>query len=604
MVDFPDDALTAPHPASAAQIDCLMATLADRGIKRVSWTYYGDDRGGYHMPAGIERMHPDTPLDFDQNQWANFAATHRQLGNPLRVAVDAAHRHGLEIYAYFKPYETGISIVLPEGSPQAERFGLLPHIGGQLAWLDPFVVEHPELRIRRRTDDIPQDVNTARIGSIALTKSDDGPTRITADHLQIWTSEDNYQYTQRDIEFTCDERVEPSPAAVYDVYGNLVTEAGAPVRVLTLSGLDLDARFVLVTTDFTEGEPDFGNAWHRLMTVYDLDGRELPGVFATGTEIWFSRWENFRTGGLTFDTGRGPEVIALDRPNACAAASGTTSSRHHLFDRPVGYIAYTRGRNAYLPGALCETEPRVREFWLACIASMLDAGVDGIEVRVENHSCHTDTPDDYGYNDVILSQLPDGIPPARSEVARVRGEAYTAFLWDAAALTRAQGKTMRVTLNVDWFRETADDRPGSRKLAYPANIDFQWQRWIDEGLLDAAVLRPFAKPFDGIFQSDPVAQDMIRRCQKAAIPITVNRYVWGNEGLIDEYRKVRDDSRFAGFILYEVWSYMSLNDDDAWEFATPPDGSRGSDVDGSIDAIRAATANRVLQVIREHGGNA
>ena len=53
----------------------------------------------------------------------NRLGTIRALGQPIRVAVDAARRHGLEIYAFFKPYETGISMIFPEGSPEARQYG-------------------------------------------------------------------------------------------------------------------------------------------------------------------------------------------------------------------------------------------------------------------------------------------------------------------------------------------------------------------------------------------------------------------------------------------------------------------------------------------------
>ena len=46
----------------------------------------------------------------------------------------------------------------------------------------------------------------------------------------------------------------------------------------------------------------------------------------------------------------------------------------HLVDPDTGFIAFARGRNEYLSGALCETEPQVQEFWLSCIEGMLDMG--------------------------------------------------------------------------------------------------------------------------------------------------------------------------------------------------------------------------------------
>ncbi len=64
---------------------------------------------------------------------------------------------GLEIYAYYKPYETGM-MTFPEGSTEAAMYGRLGRIGGRIAWVNPFVADHPHLRIKRREDDLPPDL--------------------------------------------------------------------------------------------------------------------------------------------------------------------------------------------------------------------------------------------------------------------------------------------------------------------------------------------------------------------------------------------------------------------------------------------------------------
>ena len=136
-------------------------------------------------------------------------------------------------------------------------------------------------------------------------------------------------------------------------------------------------------------------------------------------------------------------------------------------------------------------------------------------------------------------------------MAAVRGDAYTDFLSRAKRLINGRGKAMRINFQVDWYRP---DPPRQRRLAYPANVDFQWQRWIEEGLADEAVLRFFALPFDCVFD-DAVAQDLIGRCRAKGIPVTVNRYI-DPETLADEVQRVRQDGRFAGFILYETGSFL------------------------------------------------
>ncbi|NLX07317.1 MAG: hypothetical protein GXY33_19430 [Phycisphaerae bacterium] len=532
LVDFLDDAIVTPFPLTAAHLDSMMALLKARGIRRVSWGYYADARGGYRGPGKTGGPFAD---------WHNITRTYQGLGNPLKVAAEAAHRHGLEIYAYYKPYETGPAAALPEGSPEAAEFGLVDQIGGRLCWFDPFVVQNPHLRIKRRTDDLPANVATRPVCAIRLIKKDDTPTRITAEHLQIWTSPDNYRYKPLRVKFDLQESVEPSSHEVVDIQNNVLTRKGDPVRVLTLSGFSLTDKYILVTTDFEDETGDFTNSGDDILRPLDADGGEIPCVFAPGHAIYFSEESDFRNWGLGFDHGYGRRTITLDVSNA----SGKT-----------GLIAFARGRNDYLPGALCETEPAVQEFWLRCLDEIIAAGVDGVDFRDENHSTHTDFPHDYGYNDVVLAECRrrGGISPAA--VAAVRGDAWTEFYRKAKAKLAAAGKRMRINFQVDFLRPNP---PAGRWLAYPFNLDFQWRRWIDEGLLDEAIPRFFSCPFECLYNDD-VTREIIDRCRSRNIPLTVNRYVHWND-LAGELRRVRDDERFCAFVFYETCTYLRYQPD-------------------------------------------
>ena len=529
LTDFVDNMSGPEQSISAQQIRSMMAALRQCGVKRMSWSYYGDGHGGYFFP----------PKLLEDNRYTNVSAqTYQSLGNPLRVAVEAAHAEGMELYAYYKPYETGLAIVAPEGSLDAVNFGRLTHSGGRLtAMMDRFVVDNPHLRIKRRTDDQPADITTPICG-IKLIKKDDSPTRVTKEHLQIWASTLNNRYQQLDVDFDVKVTIEKAKRDVYDLQNRLMTKKGDPVRVLTLSGLNLTQPYILVTTDFTEGERDFDNAVMEMMVALDKDGREIPGVFSDGWAIWGLDKSNFRGYGLFFDYGFGHERRFLDTSNR----SGK-----------LGLIAFTRGGNEYLSGALCETEPEVREYWLSCIDEMLDAGVDGIDFRVENHSTHTDYPEHYGFNSVVLEECARRGSTDLATIAKVRGEAYTEFLRQAKKKIAARGKRMRINLNVDWFRP---DPIKSRKLAYPANINFEWERWVEEGLLDEAILRFFAISYNNVFQ-DEIAKKMIASCKKNNIPITVNKYMDAKR-VKEQVDFVLQDGRFSGFILYETASFLKF----------------------------------------------
>lgn len=573
LVDFPDDALRAPFPITERHVDAMMAALSEAGVRRVSWATYADGHGGYLLP-----MLGNASNHAAYDNWEGYARTLQILGNPLRVAAQAAHRHGMEIYGYYKPYETGPGLALPEGSPEAQAWGNLEHVGGRLAWMDPFVVKHPHLRIKRRTDDLPPGAKNAPIHAIRLIKKDDSPTRITREHLQFWSSPNNYRYRPTDIRFDFSESVETASRDVVDIKDQVVTRKGDRFRVLTLSGFQpqrTDA-YWLITTDFKDGPADFENLCPEMMIALDEQGREIPGVFANGKAIWCDNRIDFRNWGLVFDHGWGREAMKLDEPNA----SGKK-----------GFIAYHRGRPEYLTGALCETEPEVRSYWLSWIDEMLDAGVDGVDLREENHSTHTEHPEDYGFNPVVLDECGRRGGDLPATMARVRGDAYTEFLREAKRRIAARGKRLRYNLNLDYF---GGNPPMNRRLAFPANLHWDWERWMDDGLMDEAVLRFWSKPFDCIFD-DPLAHAMIGRCGKRNIPVTVNRYLsyipsgetpWsasvpgsvnphlayvasGQSRHIREYERVRADGRFAGFILYESDNFMTPTEAGGYSITSP-----------------------------------
>ena len=535
MCDFIDDVGQCPVPVTVEHIDDMMRSFRDLGIRRVSWAYYADERGGHVVP-----FDPASDLPSVKG-FTRYVQTYRSLGNPLRAAVEAGHRHGIEVYAYFKPYETGGGLSYPDGSPEARAYGKLPKVGGQLVWFDPFVVDHPDLRIQRRTDDVRDDLDRCPICTIVLRKTDAAPTRIGRQNLQIWVSETNYRYQRLNADFTLEETVEAAAQDVVDLQRNTLTSKGDPVRTLTLSGLNLTQACVLVTTDFTDGEADFGNTAIDMMRVYDGQDRELLGVYSNGSGIYNSAAIDFRNWGLMYDHGYGCRASSLDNCNS---------------EGRDGLIAFARGRSAYLDGALCETHPQVQAFWLDCLRAMVDAGVDGVDFRIENHSTMTDFTEDYGYNQVILDQLADPRHPDQREIAKVRGDAYTEFLRRSKELLARHGRQMRINFQMDVLRP---EIPRNRLLAYPANVEFQWERWVDEGLLDEAIFRFFALEFDEVLDEE-IGRQVIERCQESGYPVVFNRYI--NQGdLVEEFGQIQGDGRFRGFILYEVANFADYGAD-------------------------------------------
>ena len=91
--------------------------------------------------------------------------------------------------------------------------------------------------------------------------------RLRPHHLRIWVSADNHCYRPLDLVPQGTVALEPAPADVRDYHGNLLTRAGELVRVVRLTGLDLTAPFIVLTTDRADGPGDFRNTPLGMVTA-------------------------------------------------------------------------------------------------------------------------------------------------------------------------------------------------------------------------------------------------------------------------------------------------------------------------------------------------
>ena len=571
-VDFFGDGgrgLYTPHT-----LDLMMREARRLGVTRVYWQYLGDleqDRYG----AGTNMLR--TP-------WAKYGPlTLAEIGEPLEAAVRAAHRRGLEIFGVLKPYHTGMSATYPEGSPDSDPATPVRRIGGSLQCFNPFMARFPHTRIQRRPLKGPPNLQDVAIRRIRLIKRDDSPTRIRARHLEIWSSPDNYRYRRRRVGFRLEETVDPSFQDIRDYYGQVVTKKGDPVRVLSLTGLDLRDPYLVVATNFRDGTADFENTALGMIQVFGPGPDALPIVVATRDATWV-RPRDFRTYGLEFDSGYGTRLLHLDGVREPAAEGSTPKAsqtrtwhehRAELGRGPGGgFIAFARGKNDYLPAAPCEFYPEVRRLWRWRVNRMLEKGVDGVVLRVSAHGTLTDEPCAYGFNPPVVEAYRErhGVDIRREEfdsdlLGALRGEAYTRFVRQASAMTRRAGKLFQVQVHTEAFRP---DPVFGQLMGFPANIQFAWRQWLEEGLADAVTLRSSwyeaaEDPLDGSparrsklgnVLGDPVVGEVLEVTENLGLPVYLNRYVARAVPIaeyVDDLEQIWRDRRFAGFDLYEFF---------------------------------------------------
>ena len=247
-VDFPDDVIYGTYTPEL--LNRMMVQLKEIGVTRIYWLYYGDVEKDSYWAGGNSTL--DDPI-FPYGQ-----QTFRNIGEPLKAAVPFAHAHGLEIYGVLKPYNGGAACTYPEGASESGASNVLTRIGGPLMRTIPFLERYPDTRVQRRPIEIQTNNDNTKIRKIRLLKKDDSPTRVRGTDIQIWTSESNFKYKRKQIDFTVKETVEPAPREVRNYYGDIITKKGAPVRILTIEGLNLSDQYIAITTGL-KGKGDFVN---------------------------------------------------------------------------------------------------------------------------------------------------------------------------------------------------------------------------------------------------------------------------------------------------------------------------------------------------------
>ncbi len=532
LVDFPDDCNRVVFTPDL--VENLIDRLHWMGVRRVYWNYY------------------------QKGMWENFAdnsETTRQtlsnLGEPLALGCRLAHERGMEFYATIKPYETGASHANPQDSPQMMAVPGLPCIGG-VCKVDPWVMAHPEMRVRGRSADIPMGLEKIPIERIQLRQKDMSPVRIAPENIEIWTSDDNNAYRKQYLTFALTESVETCPRDVFELDGDRVTSKGESVRALNLSGLNLLDPFIAITTNFEDRNGSFRNTAIEMVRAFGPGDRSIPIVVASHKAVW-RPLRDFRTGDLEYDAGLGDAIVCLDVTNQPPVSPDAFAGEPN-----DGVIAIARGRNEYFSGSLCEAHIEVQAYWLSWIGACIAAGVDGLDVRISCHSSWANTPEIYGFNEPVAAEYqrrygvnPDVEPYDPALLGALRGEFFDQFLRVTKRRLSAAGKRMQVHAEMESFRPDACQ---SRRRTRPGNITFNWRSWLRTGLADEATL--FGRGWmPEQMLNDALTLEMLREAADADVPVHLSKAVGhSRDGRIhaDLLEYIYRFGGLAGYTLYET----------------------------------------------------
>lgn len=155
------------------------------------------------------------------------------------------------------------------------------------------------------------------------------------------------------------------------------------------------------------------------------------------------------------------------------------------------YQLLSRNGDDPLWGVYSFGHPEVVDYLISQVNEILDYKPDGIFFSDRTHSNMSSRQTEYGFNTPVIErykELYKGDPrdPAHYDLEKfssVQGDFYTEFLREAAKPIRNAGA--RLMVKVSWRQE--DDRIAHRLGSLHKSF-FQWEKWIEEGLIDELVI--------------------------------------------------------------------------------------------------------------------
>jgi hypothetical protein len=472
-VDFNDDLMACAWTHKT--FESLFTELKSWGTRRVSWIDLGRKADEYFDFA---------PLSIAKHARDTFSA----VGDIFTAAVDHAHRQGIELIGLLKPLDMAIQgYSWPPFSEQARKHGRIHRIGNSSGWVSRMAADNQHLLTTRKPS-VHGPGHNAIWTRIELVKDDAEPAAFTPDQVTFMVSNDNNTYRPYDGPIHRHEQVEERSIYQSTPSGPRPTAEKRRVRVFRFDGLILRDPFMVITID--GDQRSFSNRLCDLVHIYGDQGEETRITYGLSRRrddhaTRFNWGPDQATGGSIpgypggFEFNRYP-----GSPSINMMSGGDPINTPLVLDRGLGsFLALARGKDRSPLAIMSPSFPETRKLWMTWVEAMLDSGADGIDIRPGSH--HADFAwIEYGFEEPVRHEMlrQTGIDIWETDAfdydlwRRIRGEGWTQFIREAAAVVHGRGKTL--ALHIDSFFDGAPGTGGG------LNIVCDWRSWLNEGLAD------------------------------------------------------------------------------------------------------------------------
>ncbi|WP_127588265.1 hypothetical protein [Paenibacillus koleovorans] len=587
-----------------------MEQLAGLGYKRIYLVVSLPGQPMYSNPW-LSVMKPDT----EANNYALESIVN--IGDPVFDHIYEAHRAGLEAFAVVKPYEGGGGFTVPHGRTALFKGRSLPCIGGERVGFDTFLQDHGEMRVKRKPIERYDERVGQTITRITLTfcldrveqrihrdktevfeaQPDDSPSLPSLNGLRLWTSADNGFYRPYEGEWAVKETF--GTQELDDANGYPLDGGPKRCRVVELTELRIGAehRYVAVSMDTGQG--------HAVMIPFSMiqafgELGEVPITvspyvrMSAESEERTVRVTEPETGGYWFDAtyprrgDQAPEALERFARNGFEFEwYGTGSWGQGWMSVPLYGIA--RGKMAYMKGTPCEAYAEVRDYWLDQVHRLVAMGIDGVDLRLQNHSGMISDFVNYGYNEPLVEAykreygidilLEDADP---IKLMRIRGQFYLQFVEEASKTLRAHGKTLQIHLRDSFDHPEVSGEFGEAGFWAMPKVLPDWEKLAE--LADEITIKDYNW---AVYRSE-TATRMKDRAAELGKPLWVHCYIaQGGDLNADFVSGVEQDERVTGMLLYEMGHNPYAHNPWIGLIEVKPDGSAvfNDDVKGKIEAL-------------------
>lgn len=507
---------------SPANLNAEMAALRVWGVGRIHWI----DNTGYPGPRG-----------------SNIQRSIAACGDLPKVACKAAQAHSLEFIADTKLFDISF---LSERAVAAGQPSLPMFDGSVCRSFSPLMNQREDIFAEsnpawRRSAEFP--ITTLRLYSLEPLPS------VGAKDVALLQSADNLDYQRvasktlkvssrkikrANLRWAVDG-IHPEPGSVacwmIEIRGIRIEQPFLSIRICSEVGL-LNRHFAALEAESGQG-----------VLAPFIIGTPVGGLmpFERAASGAPRRHYSFTAAGML--SGGDEPVVALKR-------------------WPLANIGVSFQEPDFVPGMLEPTHPAARDVWMQRIATLLDAGVDGIGIRTLRHhrGCHSWTRYSYAPTAVAAFRGKYGRDPSASaeDVLRmraVRGEGFSRFIGDVSDAVRQRGKKLIFQLElVGGPLDAINSRMG---------FDFNLRKWIQRRWVDEIHIRPISGHHPWLRS---VLLPFAHRHGVGVHLVTPNAASGYTHAELMQMHRLADDAAangYSGINIYETTNLYDLSEADA-----------------------------------------